>query len=133
MTMRDVQAAIEAGTVPLVPMPLKVADQKATDHMRTLLRFYTEMAQNDPKQEDYWQRCRLKAARALAPYETPRLQAVLVEAPDPRRELARKSDVELLQELQAQAAAVGIRVTIEPMSKPPQLTVGDGGKQDEGA
>jgi hypothetical protein len=37
----------------------------------------------------------------------------------------------LLKELQAQAAAVGIRVTIEPMSKPPRLTVG--GKQDEGA
>jgi hypothetical protein len=132
MAMRDVQAAIEGGTVPLVPMPLKVADQKAIDHMRALLRFYTEMAQNDPKQEDYWKRCRLKAAKAVAPYETPRLQAVLVEAPNPKRELAGKSDLELLEEFQAKAAAVGIRVTIEPLSKPPQLTVGDGGKQDEG-
>jgi hypothetical protein len=131
MTMRDVQAAIEAGTVPLVPMPLKVADQKAIDHMRDVLRFYTEMACNDVDGRVFWQQCRFNAAARLAPYETPRLQAILVEAPNPKRELAGKSDLELLEEFQAEAAAVGIRVTIEPMSKPPQLTVG--GKQDEGA
>jgi hypothetical protein len=108
MAMRDVQAAVEAGTVPLVPMPLKVADQKAIDHMRDTLRFYAEKAANsDEKKRPHWEQCRFNAAARLAPYETPRLQAVLVEAPNPRRELAAKSDVELLEELRVQAAAVG--------------------------
>jgi hypothetical protein len=107
--------------------------QSAVDHMRSLLAFYTAKAEAEPKRQDYWQRCRLEAAKALAQYETPRLQAIMVEPPNRRRELAAKSDLELLEELRVQAAAVGIKVTIEPLGKPPQLTLGDGGKQDEGA
>jgi hypothetical protein len=82
----------------------------------------------DPEEREHWQRCRLEAATRLAKYQSPQLQAIAVQQ-TPETELARKSDAELFENLQARAAALGF--TIERIR--PQLMLVDGSKQDERA
>jgi hypothetical protein len=100
----------------------------AIDHMAEVLEYYTQKVTDDPEQREHWQRCRLEAATRLAKYQSPQLQAIAVQQ-TPETELARKSDAELFENLQARAAALGF--TIERIR--PQLMLVDGSNQDERA
>ena len=100
----------------------------AIDHMAEVLEFYTQKVTDDPEQREHWQRCRLEAATRLAKYQSPQLQAIAVRQETRETKLARMSDAELFEQLQARAAAVGFRIE----RTRPQLTLVDGSKQDGG-
>jgi len=100
----------------------------AVDHIAEVLEYYTQRAIDDPEQREHWERCRLEAATRLAKYQSPQLQAIVVQQETRETKLAPMSDAELFKELQAQGAKH--RFTIERIR--PQLTLVDGSKQDGG-
>jgi hypothetical protein len=99
----------------------------AVEHMAEVLEFYTQKVADDPEQREHWQRCRLEAATRLAKYQSPQLQAIAVQEGTRETRLARMSDAELFEQLQAQGAKCGF--TVERIR--PQLSLVDGSKQDE--
>ena len=82
----------------------------AIDHMAEVLEFYTQQVTDDPEQREHWERCRLEAATRLAKYQSPQLQAIAVQQETRQTKLARMSDAELFERLQARAAAVGFTI-----------------------
>jgi hypothetical protein len=102
--------------------------QLAIDHMAEVLEYYTQKVTASSRHRCQCSRCSGSSATRLAKYQSPQLQAIAVQQ-TPETELARKSDAELFENLQARAAALGF--TIERIR--PQLTLVDGSKQDERA
>jgi hypothetical protein len=96
--------------------------------MAEVLEYYTQKVTASSRHRCQCSRCSGSSATRLAKYQSPQLQAIAVQQ-TPETELARKSDAELFENLQARAAALGF--TIERIR--PQLTLVDGSKQDERA
>jgi hypothetical protein len=101
----------------------------AVEHMAEVLEFYTQKVTDDPEQREHWQRCRLEAATRLAKYQSPQLQAIAMQQETRETKLARMSDAELFEKLQAQGAKYGF--TIERIR--PQLALVDGSNQGDDA
>ena len=96
--------------------------------MAEVLEYYTQRVIDDPEQREHWERCRLEAATRLAKYQSPQLQAIVVQQETRETKLAPMSDAELFKELQAQGAKYGFMIE----RTRPQLTLVDGGKPAAG-